>query len=198
VQPARRHSAGRRRSGRHQESDPETARGALENIAASSRHALSELRATLRVVRGGETGAEREPARGLVDLDALLAPARAAGLAVELHVDTDIEATPAYVGASSYRIVQEAVTNTLRHAQASSLWVRVTVAGDALRIEITDDGIGSDESERPVGTAEGHGLAGMRERVAALGGTCSAGARPEGGFLVTASIPLTGDGREAP
>jgi len=171
--------------------DPETARGALENIAASSRHALSELRATLRVLRSGETDAEREPARGLADLDALLAPARAAGLRTELDVDVDGAETPAYIGASAYRIVQEAVTNALRHAQASSLRARVALENDTLEIEIADDGIGGD-------APDGHGLAGMRERVAALGGTCAAGARPEGGFLVTASIPLAGGERETP
>ncbi len=233
------------------ESHPERARASLQAIADSSRSALTELRSTLRVLRDGDAPAPREPARDLACLDELVAPALEAGLDVRLDVEPGLERIPAIVGASAYRIVQEAVTNVLRHSSATRLRVHVGVAGETLAIDVVDDGSGDRRAragsaknrghERPAttqgaaarltsaapganpagaiapgGTAaaatptgatapiaatpgpgptiEGNGLRGMRERVAALGGCFSAEPRPDGGFEVSARLPLKAGG----
>jgi signal transduction histidine kinase len=116
-------------------------------------------------------------------------PVRDAGIVVDLAIGFDPSLVPAYASVSAYRIVQEALTNTVRHAGASRVRVELTVRDQTLYIEVIDDG-SSDEAPI-VGAAEGHGLRGMSERIGALGGTFSAGPMAEGGFCVTASIPLT-------
>ncbi|MEU9097663.1 histidine kinase [Streptomyces sp. NPDC048361] len=128
------------------------------------------------------------PARGLGDLDGLAANARAAGLAVELHEEGTALDVPAAVGLAAYRIVQEALTNTMRHAGASRVRVSVCRGADSVRVEVSDNGRQGGRSWRSGGS--GRGLAGMRERAALLGGTLEAGPGPGGGFEVRAELPI--------
>ncbi|MET7670600.1 sensor histidine kinase [Micromonospora luteifusca] len=170
---------------------PEQAETALTAISRTSREALDELRVTLGAVR---QGAERGPVPGLARLAALRDRLAGAGLAVELNVVGDPRELPAAVDLAAYRVVQEALTNVLRHAGVSDAEVTVDYRADALTVEVTDrgtgvagDGIGPAADGDGVG---GHGLAGMRERVAALGGRLTAGPRTGGGFRVHARLPL--------
>ncbi|MDZ4168292.1 MAG: sensor histidine kinase [Coriobacteriia bacterium] len=168
------------------ESDPEGARQALEAIRATSKSALDELRAILGVMRGGEDEAPLAPAGSITRLGELTASVEQSGVSVDLKVG-DVGDVPAYVEVSTYRIVQEALTNVVRHAGARLAVVAVDRSEDELTIVVTDDGVGASVSD-----AAGHGITGMRERVAALGGAFSAGPAPGGGFRVTATIPLAG------
>jgi signal transduction histidine kinase len=158
---------------------PDQARTALANIKEASRDALHELRTALDVLRRGD--APRVPAPRLHDLDTLVAGVRASGLDVRLEVDDPAGPLPSAVELAAYRIVQEALTNVTRHARAQAVTVRLGYA-DGVTVEVTDDGIGG-----PVGP--GNGIAGMRERAAALGGTVEAGSLPGGGFRVVAHLP---------
>ena len=169
------------------DSDPTEARKSLTAIRETSRSALTELRAMLGVLRGSgeaDEGAPLSPAAGLARLEELARPLREAGLAVDLDVHTGAEAVPAIVDASAFRIVQEALTNVLRHAGQAHVTVSVSRDGDALEIRVVDDG----RSTEPAG--EGHGIAGMRERALALGGTFEAGPLPDRGWHVDATLPL--------
>jgi len=163
--------------------DPEQARTALRAIKDTSGEALTDLRATLGVLRGEDAEAPLGPAAGLGDLDELAAGLRAAGVEVELEVG-DVSGLPGAVQAAGYRIVQEALTNALRHAGARHVRVRVGRDGGALRVEVADDGGGA-----PSNGGGGSGLPGMRERAAALGGTLEAGPVPGGGWRVLAELP---------
>jgi signal transduction histidine kinase len=158
--------------------DAEQARSALRAIKAASGEALSDLRATLGVLRGGDGAA------GLGDLDELAVGLRAAGVRVELEV-ADVAGVPAAVQAASYRIVQEALTNVLRHARARVARVSVTREAGALRVEVLDDGVGSGGEG-----GSGNGLRGMRERAAALSGTLESGPVDPRGWRVLARLPL--------
>lgn len=169
------------------ERDPQSARTALEAIRLTSKNSLEELRAMLGVLRGEDDDAPLAPAGRLARLPELVASVESSGLSVTLDVDAELGDVPAFADVSAYRIVQEALTNVVRHAKAASVRVAIGRDDDALAIEVTDDGR-VDAS----GTAtEGHGIAGMRERVAALGGSFEAGPRPGGGFRVFARLPLT-------
>ncbi|HEY3979716.1 MAG TPA: histidine kinase [Streptosporangiaceae bacterium] len=173
-------AAGARASGR-------PAGATLEKIENSGRQALAETRRLLGVLHDSaeETGLAPQP--GIGELDALAASVRAAGLPVTLVVDGDPAALPATVDLSVYRIVQEALTNVLKHAGPARAAVTIGCADEAVTIEITDDG--TRDPARPV-PAGGHGLAGMRERAAIFGGELHAGPRPGGGFAVRARLPL--------
>jgi signal transduction histidine kinase len=166
------------------EKHPERAREALRSIEASGRSALTELRRLLGVVRTRERD-RREPQPGLDALADLLEQVRATGLEVELELEGELGEIPAGVDLSAYRIVQEALTNTLKHASAGSAHVRVNRRAGELELEIADDGAGAGEEP-----AEGHGLIGMQERAALLGGALEAGPGPGGGFVVRARFPL--------
>jgi signal transduction histidine kinase len=171
---------------------PDRSREALRAIESTGRSALSELRRLLGVVR---TPAERgtyEPQPGLEELDTLVAQVRSAGLPVELVVEGTRDAVPVGIDLSAYRIVQEALTNTLKHAHATRADVVVRYAGSELVVEVVDDGSAAPEG----GGNGGHGLIGMRERVALYGGELDAGRRDQGGFGVRARFPL--DAEEAP
>jgi len=175
-------AAGARASGK-------PAGAALEKIENSARQALEETSRLLNVLRdpAEETGLAPQPGTG--DLDTLAAAVRAAGLPVNLVIDGDLAAIPATVDVSVYRIVQEALTNVLKHAGPARAEVTIGCEQDAVTIEVTDNGTGQPGNGSPGG---GHGLAGMRERAAAFGGELAAGPRPGGGFAVRARLPLGG------
>ncbi|MEU4453094.1 histidine kinase [Nocardioides sp. NPDC023903] len=158
---------------------PERASGILDTIATTGREALMEMRGLLGVL-GGESSTEPQP--GLADIDDLVERMRAAGLTVRLEADEPGQVAPA-VGLTAYRVVQEALTNVTRHAGPGAVaTVSVTRTARQLTIEVSDDGVGI---QRP----PGRGLRGMRERVAAVGGTLEAG--PSGqGWRVRAMMPL--------
>jgi signal transduction histidine kinase len=169
---------------------PEDARAALLAIKHASRNALAELRATLSMLRSSET-APREPAAGLVRLPSLVESSRAAGLPVEVVIEGSARPLPPAVDTAAYRIVQESLTNVIRHAGPARATVAVRHGDDGVEIEVTDDGRGATDGN---GNADrgggGHGLAGMRERVALLGGELSAGTRRSGGYRVWVRFPL--------
>jgi signal transduction histidine kinase len=162
------------------ELDPKRVREPLRAIDAAARTALSDLRRVLGMLA---SGAEYEPQPGLDRLDSLVAQVRATGLDVSLELEGERRLLPAAVDLSAYRIVQEALTNTLKHAGATRAKVRVGF-GDEIQLEIADDGCGGANG------SGGSGLIGMRERVALLGGTVEAGDGAGGGFVVRARIPV--------
>lgn len=166
------------------ERQPERARDALRSIEESGRLAMTELRRLLGVVRSGEPDG-LEPQPGLETLEALIEQVRATGLEVELKLSGDLAGLPAGVDLSAYRIVQEALTNTLKHAQASEARVYVRRSEEKLELEIYDDGSGPTDD-----CSDGHGLIGMSQRAALLGGAVETGAGADGGFVVRASFPL--------
>jgi signal transduction histidine kinase len=173
-------AAGARVSGR-------PADGALQKIERSGREALTEMRRLLAVLREPRDEPGRYPQPGVGQLPALAESVRAAGLTVDLAVDSDHGALPAALDVSAYRIVQEALTNVLKHAGPAHAEVAVGCADGAVTIEVTDDGAGNPASGAENG---GQGLTGMRERVAIFGGELRAGPRPGGGYAVRARLPL--------
>jgi signal transduction histidine kinase len=166
------------------ETQPNRAREALGSIESTGRGALTELRRLLGGVQDGD--GSLAPLPGLARLDDLVAQVRSAGLTVELTVEGEPHELPAGVDLSAYRIVQEALTNTLKHAQASSVSVRVRYGSGVLEVEVVDDGRGPAAN----GGERGHGIIGMRERAALFGGELRVGPAPGQGFSVHASIPL--------
>jgi signal transduction histidine kinase len=179
------HAAGARASGG---ADPAT----LEEIEHSGRQALTETRRLFGVLRDPDEETGRAPQPGISELPALAGSLRAAGLEVTLSVNGDHTALPPAVNVSAYRIVQEALTNVLKHAGPARAEVTVGCADGAVTIEVTDDGPGNPAPPAVKGAGEvggGQGLAGMRERVALFGGDLRAGPRPGGGFTVCARLP---------
>ena len=160
----------------------------LEKIENSARQALAETRRLLGVLRDPDEETGFAPQPGIGDLDELAASVRAAGVPVNLVIDCDRAALPAAMDVSVYRIVQEALTNVLKHAGPARADVAIGCAADTITIEVTDNGTGEPGSQEPAG---GHGLAGMRERAAIFGGELAAGPRPGGGFAVRARLPLS-------
>ncbi|MDQ1665705.1 MAG: hypothetical protein QOH75_1736 [Actinomycetota bacterium] len=166
--------------------DVDAAQDALSSIETTGRQGMVEMRRLLDVLIGSEEDAPRAPQPGLRDLDALLERVRGAGLDVELSVEGEAGSLPPGIDLSAYRIVQEALTNTLRHAQATRACVRLRWTPDRVEVEVTDDG-----SSAVTETVGGHGLVGMRERVSLYGGTLQAGRRTDaGGFRVRARLPV--------
>jgi signal transduction histidine kinase len=164
---------------------------ALQDIQEASATALRDLRATLGLLRRQGDAAPTAPALDLEALPSLVDHARSGGLDADMDVQLDGAAIPSAIGGAAFRIVQEALTNVLRHADASSAHVRVRSSAHALDVEITDDG-----HAEAAGVEPGLGLRGMAERAAALGGRLDVGAREEGGWRVHAVLPLVGgDGR---
>ncbi len=160
-------------------------REALQGVERAGRSALTEMRRLLGALHNGDGDAERAPQPGLDRLETLAEEVRRAGLPVRLHVEGDAVPLPRAIDLSAYRIVQEGLTNALRHARASHADVTVRYGADALRLEVRDDGVGASTSD-----GRGHGLVGIRERVKIYGGEMTAGAAPDGGFLLTALLPL--------
>jgi signal transduction histidine kinase len=177
---------------------PERARQALSAINDVSKQALVELRSVLGVLRDVDESAPRAPSPGLARLGDLVASAAAAGLRVHLEQDGPLPALPADVDVAAYRIVQEALTNSARHASGAAVTVRVRSAEEELIVAVTDDGAGqpAGRGAGPVSWSggSGNGLTGMAERAAALGGTLQAGPEPGGGFGVCARLPRRGGG----
>jgi signal transduction histidine kinase len=176
---------------------PERAREALTAIHEVSRQALGELRSVLGVLRAGDAGPPLAPSPGLGRLGELASHARSAGIAVRVVEEGPARPLPADVDVAAYRIVQEALTNAVRHSGGRSATVRVCYDADALMIEVDDDGNRGvaghggygGEDLGGEGDQRGNGVAGMIERARALGGTLDAGPRPGGGFRVLARLP---------
>lgn len=160
---------------------PDQVRSALAAIKQASGDGLRDLQRTLDVLREQPT---RTPTPGLSELDRLLDGARAAGLEVTCTVDGAAPDLAVPVGLAAYRVVQESLTNVSRHAGTPRARVRVAYGDSGLDVRVDDDG-----PAKQAGNGGGHGLQGMRERVAALGGTLETGTRPDGGFSVHARLP---------
>ena len=171
----------------HDSQDPVAA---LRDIKEASATALRDLRATLGLLRGPDDDAPTAPALDLESLPGLIENARATGVHAEAEVAIDGTPVPPAIGRAAFRIVQEALTNVLRHADASSALVRVGTSSDVLTIEVTDDG-----RAHAAGVSPGHGLRGMAERAAAFGGHLDVGPCEEGGWRVSAELPLNGNDR---
>jgi signal transduction histidine kinase len=171
--------------GRHIiDTDPAEAKRSFDSISDASRSSLAEIRRLLGVVRSGPAGPAYVPAPGLTDLPQLADDVEKAGLPVDLDVRVEPDGVPRSVGLAAFRIVQESLTNSLRHADAERATVRLGYEPGGLVIEVSDDGRGA--NGRGSG---GHGLVGMRERVAVHGGSLEAGTGPGGGFRVLARLP---------
>ncbi|MGI8684232.1 MAG: sensor histidine kinase [Acidimicrobiales bacterium] len=171
---------------------PGKAQDALTSIESASRHAVVELHRMLGFLRQEGEADDPAPQPTLRELDALIEQVAQAELAVEVVVEGELRPLPPTLEVSAYRLVQEALTNTLKHAEASNATVRLSYGLDALDVGIVDDGRGDAGTGRAgVG---GHGLIGMRERVSIHGGRFRAGPRLEGGFEVWATFPLNGAG----
>ena len=166
---------------------PEQARESLATIKQASKDALVEVQAVLGALRQSGEPAATSPAPSLADLDRLVSGARAAGLDVRLRLSGDARPLPARTEFAAYRILQESLTNVVRHADASTVHVSVGYGARELTLEVVDDGSG-----RGAAGADGSGIAGMRERAIALGGDLSTGRAFSGGFRVRARLPLDG------
>jgi signal transduction histidine kinase len=158
---------------------------ALGIIGDTGRATLRDLRSMLSVLTGGEDGSPREPVADLTALGRLVDSVREAGFDASLATDGDLASVPTAIAVSAYRIVQESLTNVVRHSRARSVTVRVAAMPSELSVEVADDGTG-----RGGPREGGRGIRGMRERVDVLGGTLEAGPAPERGFRVSARIPL--------
>jgi signal transduction histidine kinase len=157
----------------------------LETIEHVGRGALTEMRRLVGMLRS-DAPDPLAPQPGLAELELLVAQVRDAGLPVELHVEGERRELPVGIELSAYRIVQEALTNALKHAGDASATVTVRYGADSLELEIVDDGAAG----QPAAAGGGHGLVGMRERVALYGGRLDAGRRVSGGFGVRVLLPI--------
>jgi len=164
--------------------------GALRGVEQAGRTALAEMRRLLSAMRRDGDDLELAPQPGLGGVGALVAEIGRAGLPVTLHVEGEAAPLPRAIDLSAYRIVQEGLTNALKHARAHRADVTLRYAPDELQIEVRDDGTGGGASNGP-----GYGLVGVGERVKIYGGTMTAGAAPDGGFVLGARLPLGGDRR---
>jgi signal transduction histidine kinase len=165
-------------------SGQEREREALRSVEETGRKALTEMRRLLDVLKHEEAPAPLAPQPGMGTLDTLLDQVREAGLPVELKTEGEPVELPPGVDLSAYRIIQEALTNTLRHAGPAHAWVVVRYGGGTVELEIANDG------RNDLETVDGHGLVGMKERVAVYGGELESGPRPGGGFAVRARLPI--------
>ena len=170
------------------EADPTAARDALGVIESTSRSALTEMRRMLGVLREGDESAATRPMPGLADIPTLVAETRRAGLGVTLDSGCREGELPAGVDLTAYRVVQEALTNVIKHGGPVAD-VRVACADGWVEVEVTDEGRPLEPPPPVAESGHGHGLVGMRERVALYGGTFEAERRPGGGFRVRACLP---------
>ncbi|WP_405771680.1 sensor histidine kinase [Streptomyces sp. NBC_01538] len=160
---------------------------ALRAIKEGSREVLRELRATLDVLRRVDEDAPTAPAPGLARADELVASAKLAGVAVRIERTGAVRPLPAQVDLAAYRIVQESLTNAVRHSRSTRVTIRLAYGDRELTLAVEDDGVGA--AALPAGPGGGSGIAGMTERARVLGGRLTAGPRPEGGFEVRARLP---------
>jgi signal transduction histidine kinase len=174
---------------------PEQARDALVAINQAAKEALADLRRTLGQLREGKEDAPLAPTPGLGQLDTLVANAGRSGVAVTVDVAGERRAVSPAVDAAAFRILQESLTNVVRHAGPATAHVSVTYGPDFVDVEVADDGAGAAQVVQGHGNGHGnargsgHGIDGMRERAASLGGWVDAGPRPDGGFRVRARLP---------
>jgi signal transduction histidine kinase len=161
---------------------------ALRGVERTGRTALAEMRRLLAAMRTDGDEAEFTPQPGLGELDALLEEIGRAGLPVQLHVKGDAFPLPRALDLSAYRIVQEGLTNALKHARATTADVTVRYGRDDVQLEVRDDGVGT-----PTSDGRGHGLVGIRERVKIYGGEMTAGSANEGGFVLSTRLPISGE-----
>ena len=167
--------------------DQERERQALEVIEATGREALTEMRRLVGLLREQGSMPEFAPQPSMRTVDVLLGTVREAGLPVELEVEGEPRELPPGIDLSAYRVIQEALTNALRYAGPAHAWVTVRWKARELELEVANDG-----RSEPGRSDGGHGLAGLRERVALVGGTIDSGPRTGGGFVVRAHLPLEG------
>ena len=167
--------------------EQEREREALLTVEETGRQALAEMRRLVGIMRTEEETVALAPQPGLGTLPALVEQVRQSGLPVELRVEGDPVSLPPGIDLSAYRIVQEALTNTLKHAGPARAWVAVRYVGDDVEIDVENDGRSGAESD-----GAGHGLVGMRERVAMCGGELHSGPRPGGGYRISARLPVAG------
>ncbi|GAB3391231.1 sensor histidine kinase [Humibacter soli] len=172
--------------------EPQRARESLERIRSLTKQANPEVRRAVEDLRGGDAPT-RAPQPGLRDLDHLVAGARQSGLDVGVEVTGALTSVSPVTGLTAYRIVQEAITNVLKHANASHVDVTVHDDGDVLVVDVTDDGV----ADIHAAANDGFGIRGMQERAAAVGGTVSTAPRASGGFAVHAELPLSHDTADA-
>jgi signal transduction histidine kinase len=165
--------------------DPAAAQEAIARVEETGRAGLAEMRRLIGVLTDADEAASTAPMPGLAQLDPLLDTVRAAGLPVELMRTGTPRVLPVGADLAAYRVIQESLTNALKHAGPANARVSLDFASDRLTIEVADDGRG-----RPAEPGIGHGLIGMRERVGVFGGTLTTGDRPGGGFVVRAEIPV--------
>ena len=173
---------------RHRMPEGSRDRRALENVEQAGRTALTEMRRLLDAMRHEGDEAELAPHPGLRDLESLVSDVRSAGLDVRLQIHGESVELPPALDLSAYRIVQEGLTNALKHARAQHADLEVRYGTGDLTLQIRDDGRGATTSD-----GMGHGLVGIRERVKIYGGEMSAGAEGDGGFVLRARLPLDGD-----
>lgn len=168
---------------------PEAVKDDMAETSAIAREALTEMRRLLGVLRGADADPERVPQPGMDRLEGLVAAVEGAGLTVDVRVEGDQRPLPPAMELSAYRILQEALSNALRHAPAAPAAVEVRYEAERLRLRVRNDRPRVPGANPVVGAA-GHGIVGMRERAAMLGGTLSAGPTSDGGYLVEAVLPL--------
>jgi signal transduction histidine kinase len=175
---------------RKQATEPDRANAAMRQVSTTGRQALDEMRRLLGVLRTEDTRHSLAPQPGIAQIDALLEQVRTTGLAAALTVTGTPVTLPPGAELTVYRIVQEALTNTLKHAvYPTRVGVALTHLPGSVTVEVHDDGV-----RRPVAGTVGHGLTGMRERAAVYGGTLSAGSDPAGGWRVHAHLPVAAGG----
>jgi signal transduction histidine kinase len=165
---------------------PEEGKERLAAIGQTARDSLTELRRLLGILRSDGVEPARSPQPGLARLEELVASARTAGTTVRLTLSGEVVSLPPGVDLTAYRIVQEALTNARRHAPGAAVDVEIGYEAERLRLRVSDDGPGP-----PTSDTSGHGLMGMHERAAMVGGTLRTGAGPSGGFLVEADLPIS-------
>ena len=164
--------------------DPSRARESLLAVEETGRQALGEMRRLLGILRGDEEDAGLAPQPGIADVGRLVEHVRAAGLPVDVVVEGDVRALPPGIDLAAYRVVQEALTNALKHAGAARAEVSIRYGGDVLELAVVNDGHSAGNG------VAGHGLVGMRERVTLYGGDFEAGPRGNGGYAVRAHLPI--------
>jgi signal transduction histidine kinase len=169
---------------------PDPVRAEFGALSGSAREALADMRRLLGVLRSDQPAA-RAPQPGLTDLPGLIDSARQAGMTVELHAPPVLDRVPPGAGVCAYRIIQEALSNAGRHAAGAPVTVSVRHHADTVTLQVAN-GPRVPAGPRANGHRPGHGLAGMRERAELLGGSLSAGPAPDGGFAVSAVLPLSG------